>query len=47
MSNLDALLKAYIEMTKEWCNADNGLPRERIWRSCKFLEQLIKREINK
>jgi hypothetical protein len=46
-NNLDALLKAYIELTKQWEHVATGSNKERVWRSCKFLEQLIKKEINK
>lgn len=47
MSNLDALLRAYIELTKLWEQASPGSNKERVWRSCKFLEQLIKKELGK
>jgi hypothetical protein len=41
MSNLEALLKAYTEMTALWAKASIGQDKQRVWKSCQFLEKCI------
>lgn len=47
MSNLEALLKAYVEITVLWSKAPVGENCTRLWRSAEFLQKLIKLEASK
>lgn len=47
MSNVEALLKAYVELSLMWSKTGIGDTPSRYWASCHFLEKQIKKELEK
>lgn len=45
-TRLEALLKAYVELSILWSKASSGETHSRFWASCRFLEMMIKKEVN-
>lgn len=45
MSNLEALLKAYVELSILWSKTHTSETHSRFWASCSFLERQITQEL--
>lgn len=47
MSNLEVLVKAYVELSILWSKQHTPESHSRFWESCRFLEKQIRKEMDR